>query len=427
MAANHIYKGFIIRDETLYQTAYTGSVNYYVKDYSKVACNDLIYSVDESGTVADKLNAAKQESTGVSNAVSEKIVKLLNDFETTYSQEDFYQTYALKEQINSILNEALSLEALAQISEYADYAEQNQTFHKVRSPKDGIVAYYVDGYEQVTVDSFQAGMLDEASYNRTNLRTSLKINAGSAAFKLINSEKWNIIFQISEELAAEMAEKLEKDQKKNEEKKLDNPSVVPIRFVKDGKEMYAAYELKEMDGAHYMVLNLTNSMVRYASDRYIEIELLLTEETGLKIPNTAITEKEFYTIPINYFLEEEETKSYRLCQESVDENGSPITKYISPTIYYQTEEYFYIDSEFVQAGEQILEPSTLEKYTIGTHIGTLQGVYNINKGYAVFKQIEILFQNEEYSIVETGTSYGIALYDHIALDGSKIAEDELLK
>ena len=38
-------------------------------------------------------------------------------------------------------------------------------------------------------------------------------------------------------------------------------------------------------------------MVRYAKDRYAEVELLLSEETGLKIPNSAITEKEFYTVP----------------------------------------------------------------------------------------------------------------------------------
>ena len=29
-------------------------------------------------------------------------------------------------------------------------------------------------------------------------------------------------------------------------------------------------------------------MVRYAADRYVDVELLLAEETGLKIPNTAI-------------------------------------------------------------------------------------------------------------------------------------------
>ncbi len=40
--------------------------------------------------------------------------------------------------------------------------------------------------------------------------------------------------------------------------------------------------------------NNGNSLVRYAKDRFIEIELLRIEQTGLKIPNSAITKKNFY-------------------------------------------------------------------------------------------------------------------------------------
>ena len=58
---------------------------------------------------------------------------------------------------------------------------------------------------------------------------------------------------------------------------------------------------------------------------------------------------------------------------------------------------------------------------------SLQGVYNINKGYAVFRKVEILFQNEEYTIVNTGTSYGLSLYDHIALDASAIKENQIVQ
>ena len=58
-------------------------------------------------------------------------------------------------------------------------------------------------------------------------------------------------------------------------------------------------------------------------------------------------------------------------------------------------------------------------------ISSLIGVYNINKGYAVFKQINIIYENEEYAIIETKTSYGISLYDHIALDASEIKENQL--
>ena len=44
----------------------------------------------------------------------------------------------------------------------------------------------------------------------------------------------------------------------------------------------------------------------------------------------------------------------------------------------------------------------------------------------IFKQINILYQNAEYAIVEKQIAYGIAQYDHIALDASKIKEHELI-
>jgi len=411
MAANNIYKGIVLRDETVFTSEYKGAVNYYVKEYSKVGFNDLIYSVDENGSVANKLNEVKQDVATISGELSSDIVDMLDDFQLSYDSKEFYTVYALKDEMNSLLNEALSLDALNQISEYANTAEGNNTFHRVRAPKDGIIAYYIDGFEGVTVDNFEAAMLNETTYQRENLKVNPEIYVGEEVFKIINSEKWHVILPISSELAME----------------LKDDTLIRIRFVKDSKEMYAEYEIVEKNGAYYMVLTLKNAMIRYASERYLEIELLLAEETGLKIPNSSIVEKDFYTIPIEYFLKGDDSSEDGLLIEKTDKDGNPTTEFIDPTIYYRTEQFCYIDSEFVQAGDRIIKPDSVDKYVIGNDTATLQGVYNINKGYAVFKQIEVMLQNEEYSIVKTGTSYGIALYDHIALDGSKIQEDELIK
>ena len=57
---------------------------------------------------------------------------------------------------------------------------------------------------------------------------------------------------------------------------------------------------------------------------------------------------------------------------------------------------------------------------------SLQGVYNINKGYAVFKQIEILNSNDEYYTIKKGTSYGLSVYDHIVLNADTVYEGELI-
>ena len=80
----------------------------------------------------------------------------------------------------------------------------------------------------------------------------------------------------------------------------------------------------------------------------------------------------------------------------------------------------------VTAGDVIAKTDSTKTYTIGNDVDKLTGVYNINKGYAVFKQINILTKNEDYAIIETKTTYGISLYDHIALDGSKVKENQLV-
>ena len=98
---------------------------------------------------------------------------------------------------------------------------------------------------------------------------------------------------------------------------------------------------------------------------------------------------------------------------------------LNPTIYYEDEEFYYVD-EGVQRGDKILKPNSNEYYVVGADMGTLQGVYNVNKGYAVFKQIEILYQNNDYSIIKTGTSYGISMYDHIVLQGDEVEENTII-
>ena len=57
---------------------------------------------------------------------------------------------------------------------------------------------------------------------------------------------------------------------------------------------------------------------------------------------------------------------------------------------------------------------------------TLHGVYNINKGYAVFREVTIIDENEEYCVVESNNIYGLAAYDYIVLDATQVSEDEIV-
>ena len=57
---------------------------------------------------------------------------------------------------------------------------------------------------------------------------------------------------------------------------------------------------------------------------------------------------------------------------------------------------------------------------------TVQGVYNINRGYAVFRRIEILSSNDEYYTIKKGTDYGLSVYDHIVLDANAVTGNGMI-
>ena len=57
---------------------------------------------------------------------------------------------------------------------------------------------------------------------------------------------------------------------------------------------------------------------------------------------------------------------------------------------------------------------------------TLIGVYNMNRGYADFKQINILYQNDEYAIVKSNTKYGLNVYDYIVLNADAVIDDQFI-
>ena len=54
------------------------------------------------------------------------------------------------------------------------------------------------------------------------------------------------------------------------------------------------------------------------------------------------------------------------------------------------------------------------------------GVYNINKGYAVFREITVIDENEEYCIVSSNNIYSLAAYDYIVMNADEVTEDQIV-
>ena len=101
------------------------------------------------------------------------------------------------------------------------------------------------------------------------------------------------------------------------------------------------------------------------------------------------------------------------------------TEFVETAIHGETETEYYLDDISLRIGEYILKPESTEKYALSKR-GSLTGVYNINKGYADFKQIDVLYDNDEYSIVKSNTQYGLSAYDYIVLDAQAVEDDEFI-
>lgn len=408
IASNNIYQGIIIRDETVEYAARNGYINYYVKNATKVSVNDIIYSIDTDGDISKEISSSGMNGESISKESLSEISQELNTFIKDYDANQFSECYTFYNNLNTEITQNHNIHALADLSDKVSQAESNQTFYQIKSAQDGIVVYEVDGFEGYTIEDITSSKINYTGYTATHLFENKEVTTSDPVYKRINSEDWNIIVPITEKLA----------------KELNDGSSVKIRFCKDDFTTNASYSIIKGEEEYFLNISMKKAMVRYANDRFIDIELVMNEKTGLKIPQSAITTKDFFTIPKEYFTVGGDSSDPGLMiRHTID--GEDTVKLVNPTLYYETEEYYYIDSEEVSEGDLVLMADSQSTYQVGTDKGSLVGVYNINKGYAVFKQINIIYENEEYAIVETKTSYGVSLYDHIALDASEIKENQL--
>ena len=137
----------------------------------------------------------------------------------------------------------------------------------------------------------------------------------------------------------------------------------------------------------------------------MDIELILEDQSGLKIPISAETEKDFYVVPKSYITQGGNSLEQGVLKQTTNKNGEQITEFLPVNIYYEEEESVYLDPNVFQKNDIIIKPESTETYTL-RETKPLKGVYNINKGYAMFKQINVLCGSEEYYIVEEGKCSG---------------------
>lgn len=429
LATNKQFTGLVLRTEEIFTASTAGYIDYYATEGSKVSGSSIVYSLDESGRMSEYLEANSEEiSLSEENFASLK--SDISSFSNGFEKNDFSEVYSFHDTVNGNI---LELANQTLLSEMESLTEADAgSFQRVYSAKSGIVGYNIDGYEAITPSEITPEMFDKGSYTSQNLRSVDLVSAGDPVYKLVTDENWSVVVPLTEDQMKEIAYKEVTDENGNTSS--EQRSVIEVKFLKDNTTSWGYITILNMHGQQYLQLDFNSSMVRFAKERYLDIQFLIDDTSGLKIPSSSITTKEFFVIPEEYVMKGGEEDADGFLVEKFDEDGHSTQVFVAPTFYSITDGMVYIDPNqgsftsnetYVKAGDRIIIPNSNDLYQVG-NTAELEGVYCINQGYTQFKKIKVLYANEEYTIVEEGTTFGLTIYDRIVLNAEAVKEDQVI-
>ena len=404
------YTGLILREEQIYSAENSGYVNYYLREGKRASVGARIYSLDETGRLDSLLKENSEGEQSLSDENLSDLKKQLSSFVLARSDENFGAIYDARYALEAAVMEYSSFSALDQLDKIAK--ESGVVFEQVTSPQSGVVSYGFDSYESLKPEDVEMASFNRSSYTKNLRKSGDLIESGSPVYKIASSENWSIVFPLSEE----------------DKNLYQDKSSLTVEFKDHSIETQAAFSVfTGKDGSSFGRLDFSKYMAQFITDRFVSFEIRQDQARGLKIPVSAVTEKNFYQIPKDYVTLGGDSTDNGVTKEVYDAGGTNAV-FTPIDIGFSDDEFCYVavsEDGPLKAGDYIVKPDSQERYQIGS-TKALKGVYNINKGYTVFKEIEILDSNSEYYTIKQGSGYGLSVYEHIVMDASLVAEGQIL-
>lgn len=406
-AEDNVVTGIILREEKIVHSIYEGYMSYFQKDGARVAKNASVYSVDDSNEVYEVITSGEIPVV-ITNQHNDEIKYDINKLHNALSKDDFSYVYEFKEEAVSTIQDLINTTVMDSLQQkMEEHGIQNQ-YAIGYTDESGIISYTMDSMETITESMVTKDLFKKDGYEKRDLRTRDYISINTPVYKLVTSDQWSIIIPLNYE----------------QYRKLSNKERVTFKILKDDLETTADLTLYEKQSNLYAKLSMDKHISNYIADRFIELELYFDSVDGLKIPKSSIVEKEFFVVPLEYFSMGANSDKRGLTVEEILE-GKVEYRFVPTDIYYEDETSAFIDANQFETGTRIRSTKTNSDYLL-LQTGKLKGVYNVNEGFAVFKRIEIISENDEYVIVKKNTENGLAEYDHIALDGKTAVEEKII-
>ena len=408
LSNNHIYNDAIaLREETIVPVTTAGYINYFVSEGTRVGVGNLVYTIDEAGGMQDLLLSEGTDTINLSNEDQRELRAQIVQFASSFDPAQFQSVYHFQSTLQGTAQKLTNAQLLENMRALNDIRVQSIGYYNAEAT--GTVVFQTDGFEEIKPEGLTAKSFDREHYDRKTFSNNALVQEGDIAYKIVTDENWSVVFQTDEETAKALLEE----------------EYIKVRFLKNQYEAWGKVDTpRGADGCHLVQLSFSHSMEAFSADRFLSVELLLQEVRGLKVPVSAIVEKTFFLVDEDFVTMGTEGRQ-GVMKRSYAENGTSDVVFTEIRAYEHIDRNYYIDPAVLSAGDVLYKPDSQDTMTVQTQ-GSLTGVYNINKGFADFRQIEILASNEEYALVRPDSLYGLSVYDHIVLDASTVSDDELI-
>jgi len=269
------FRALALRNETLVKAGGTGEAYYFLPDESRVKNGETVLSLDKTGDLISEIQKETSNSFSLSNDQKLRITEMLKGFNDSYSPETFESTYSLKKNASDYLSLVNGEKVKKTLNKSLDKHIKAGSVINVNSPSSGLVCLSYDNLNGLNEETFKKSSFDESALKTTEVSTGNSLSPDSTAFRLVTDDNWKLVTPISDTLY----------------QSLKNKSTIEVRFDSDGTKVWANMHIIKREGVQYLVLEFDDSMDRFSGSRFLDIELLLDNESGLKVPNSSLVTK----------------------------------------------------------------------------------------------------------------------------------------
>lgn len=397
--------GIIVRNEEILSASCNGYLCCYEGEGQKVPINKPVFTIDSSGTVVNNALSSNDANSVLSDEDFKNLRATVSNYKYNYSDLDFGSIYMLENQFTNEIYEFTS----KIISEDAGLSGST-SLNDVKALAPGVLSYNIDSFEHITVDNISADLFKNQTTSINVFKTGDEVKSGNVIAKVVTSDKWNIICPITDEDASLFEE----------------GTLIRFKITGNNLTIRAPFEIIQKPDGKYLNIQMTRYMIDFLQDRYVKVVIKRENDSGLKVPVSAVVSKDVVHIPRQYLTAAGDEKSVNKLGRKIKRDGKDSSlEYFVPDIIYSDEDYIYVDIDEFLEGDKICD-ITNDKETLWTFFdtSTCEGVYVANKGQAEFRYIKYTKQIGDFYVVDP--SGNIKSGDQIVLNQTDVKESQII-